>query len=170
MARKQFVRRERVRRLTSWFQFLPIQANMTGGGGTLFFGLNAAALALRPFTIIRTHFEFALQTDQCIALENQSAAVGMAVVSDQAAAIGVSAIPTPITDMVSDLWFLHKIIFGDSSCLADNVLPETRVSVDSKAMRKVDIGQDLVVVGELDATTSDGLILKMGGRMLVKVN
>ena len=170
MARKQFVRRESVRRLTSWFQFQPIEATMTGGGGTLYFTLNAAALALRPFTIVRTHFEFALRSDQAAAIELQTAGVGMAVVSDQASAIGVSAIPTPITDMAFDLWFLHTILMADESSLTDRTRPATYRSVDSKAMRKVDIGQDLVIVGELDATTSAGLILKMSGRILVKVN
>ena len=42
--------------------------------------------------------------------------------------------------------------------------------IDSKAMRKVDIGQDLVIVGELATGQSAGFTMTTGGRMLVKVN
>ncbi len=158
------------KRLTSWFQFSPVEATMTALGGTLIFSLNVAALALRPFTVVRTHFELMLRSDQAAAVEFQTAAVGIAIVSDQAAAIGVTAVPTPITDMGSDLWLLHKLIYSDESSLIDRVRSSSRVAVDSKAMRKVDIGQDLVVVGEMDGNISQGVVLTVGGRMLVKVN
>ncbi len=158
------------KRLTSWFQYQPVEATMTAAGGTIMFTLNAAALALRPFTIIRSRFEIWLRSDQNAAAEVQAAAVGMAIVSDQATAIGVTAIPTPITDMSSDLWFFYQLLHGDEASVANLVKPETRVSVDSKAMRKVDIGQDVVVVGEMDAAISNGVILGVGGRQLIKVN
>ena len=45
----------------------------------------------------------------------------------------------------------------------------SQYEVDSKAMRKVDIGQDLVIVGEASGA-SQGFIMNVGGRMLVKVN
>ena len=167
MARKQFVRG--AKRLSSWFFFQPTQVTMTATGGTVFFSLNAAGLALRPFTIVRTHFELTLQSDQSAGIENQIACLGLAVVSDQAVAAGVGSVPTPFTDMGSDLWFVHKLLYGDESKLTDRTTSATRVSLDSKAMRKVDIGQDIIVVGEL-ATGSSGLILTAGGRMLVKVN
>ena len=107
MARRQFARGAAAisqKRLTSWFQFQPIR--VTGAaGGTIMFSLNAAALALRPFTIVRSRFEVGIISDQTAATEDQLGAIGMAVVSDQAVAVGVTAVPTPITDMGSDLWF-----------------------------------------------------------------
>ena len=166
-------RRHRVvtqKRLTSWFRFSPVQTVMTATGGTIIFSLNAAALALRPFTIIRTHFELALRSDQNSVNEVQAVALGMAVVSDQAVAVGVTAVPTPDTDMGSDLWFAHKILYAEETTLATLTKEGTRVSLDSKAMRKVDIGQDLVIVGEMIAAISSGLTFTCGGRMLVKVN
>ncbi len=158
------------KRLTSWFQFAPTNASMAAAGGTVVFSLNAAALAMRPFTIIRTRFEYKLRSDQAAAMEEQTAAFGMAIVSDQAVAVGVTAVPTPIAEMGSDLWFLYKLIFADESALTDRTKRARGGSVDSKAMRKVDIGQDLVVVAEMDTTTGGGVILTLGGRMLIKVN
>ena len=170
--RREFVRGAAAisqRRLTSWFQFQTAAVQMTTEGGTLIFSLNAAALALRPFTVVRTRFEIQLGSDQAAAVEQQVAALGIAVVSDQAAAIGVTAIPTPVTDMASDLWFVHQLAFGDESALTDRTCSSTRMTIDSKAMRKVDIGQDIVVVGEMD-NVQNGVVLTVGGRMLVKVN
>ena len=93
--------------------------------------------------------------------------------SDQATAIGVTVIPTPITDMGSDLWFVHKLAMSHlqfTSGVGFDGNSGTRVDIDSKAMRKVDIGQDMVVVSEIPATISDGTTLLLAGRMLVKVN
>ena len=96
----------------------------------------------------------------------------MAIVSDQASAIGVTAIPTPITDMASDLWFVHQMIYGElffTTGVGYDPQAMTNFEIDSKAMRKVDIGQDLVVVAEI-SSGSDGVNVTFGGRMLVKVN
>jgi len=158
------------KRLSSWFEFSTGSTTMTAAGGTLIASLNAAGLAMRPFTVVRTHVELALLSDQSGANELQVAAFGFAVVSDQATAVGVTAIPTPLTDLASDLWYLHQIIYADESVVTDRTRPQTRVSVDSKAMRKVDIGQDIVIVAEIDAVTGSGAVLISGGRFLVKVN
>ena len=170
--RREFVRGAAAitqKRLTSWFQFLPVSATMVAAGGTIMFSLNAAALALRPFTVVRSRFELMLTSDQAAAIENQVGSFGIAVVSDQASAVGVTAVPTPHTDMASDLWFVHQNYFGDESKLTDRSTSATRISIDSKAMRKVDIGQDIVVVAE-QSSLGGGEILFVSGRMLVKVN
>ena len=157
------------RRLTSWLQFQPAQTAFSAAGGTVLATLNAAALALRPFTVVRSRFKYLVVTDTTVAAEIQVGAIGMAVVSDQASAIGVTAVPTPITDMGSDLWFLHEMFAGDSSLETDRSLNGTQEAIDSKAMRKVDIGQDIVIVAEL-STAGSGFQLTLGGRMLIKVN
>ena len=173
MARRQFRAGAAAiaqRRLTSWFQFIPTDTNFTGAtGGTVLFTLNAAALALRPFTIVRTRFALLFRSDTEAASEAAAGAFGMAVVSDQATAIGVTAVPTPITDMASDFWFVHQIMYNQSSLQATGITETaSQIEIDSKAMRKVDIGQDLVIVAE--AGVGGGFNLMAGGRMLVKVN
>ena len=160
----------RTSRLTTWFQFAPIETTLAAGlTGAIVFTLNAAALALRPFTIVRSHFEFGVRSDQSVAIENQQVGVGIAVVSDQAVAVGVTAVPTPITEMGSNLWLLHKLIFSAENVVVDVAHPAEFRAVDSKAMRKVEVGQDLVVVVET-ASPSGGAVVTTGGRLLIKNN
>ena len=70
------------KRFTSWFEFQPISTTFTGSGGTIIASLNAAALALRPFTIVRSRFLLSVISDQITASENYVGALGMAIVSD----------------------------------------------------------------------------------------
>ena len=87
-------------------------------------------------------------------------------------AVGVTAVPTPATDMASDLWFAHLNLFGKiGSGMDGGFLQAPLFTVDSKAMRKVDIGQDLVVVVESAVGIyGNGSVLLQAGRMLIKVN
>ena len=108
MARRIHQARPRsTRRQTIWAFLSPVKITMTALGGTVIGSLNAAALAQRSFTVVRFHLAWLLQSDQAVAIEEQTAAFGVAVVSDQAVAVGVTAVPTPITDIGSDLWFVH---------------------------------------------------------------
>ncbi len=163
-----------VRRETVWIGISPAATTITAAGGTLIYVLNAAALALRPFTVVRTHMAFMLRSDQAAAIEQQIAAFSWAVVSDQASAIGVTAVPTGFTDISSDLFFLHKIMYA--ACWKDSTagFAAKRGEVfesDSKAMRRVNDDQDVVGVGEIDtASGSDGAVLLTAGRMLLKLH
>ena len=166
--RRPMVQRS-TRRLSTWLQFNNVSTTITAGGGTLIFTLNATALALWPFTVVRSHFELELLSDQAAAIESQAASFGIAVVSSESSGAGVTALPTPATDMGSDLWFVHKNLYADESVLTDRTRPSTKVSIDSKAMRKVNGDQDVVVLAELNAGAS-GFIINITGRMLIKVN
>ena len=84
-------------------------------------------------------------------------------------AVGVTAVPIPITDMGSNLWLLHQLMYADQSGLIDTQLPATQYSVDSKAMRKVEVGQDIIVAAET-AAIGLGVRIIVGGRMLIKNN
>ncbi len=167
--RRGIIRRSGPRRETSW---LSIAATTTtlASGAALISSLNAAALALRPFTIVRTYLEIQISSDQASASEAQIGAVGMAVVSDQATAVGVTAVPTPTTEIGSDLFYLHQV------CMSRMLLhtavgvesPRGRIySIDSKAMRKVNNDSDVILVGEADASQA-GLIFDIMGRFLIK--
>ncbi len=169
MVHPQQFRRSGSRRQSVWLQFLPAQTIMTATGGTIIFSLNAAALALRPFTVVRSHWELQLQSDQAAAIERQLIGFGTVIVSDEASTAGVASIPTPVTEAGSDLWFLHRFVFADESNLTDRTRSGTRMTIDSKAMRKCDIGQDLLVVAELSGLLSQGVNLESAGRVLVKV-
>ena len=55
--------RSSVRRETEWFSFNVGIDSLISGTAVVLGSLNAAALAMRPFTIIRTHFEAYLISD-----------------------------------------------------------------------------------------------------------
>ena len=160
-------RRSGPRRLSTWIDLAPSEDSLGGNVGFFTASLNAVALAFRPFTIVRTHLEIAVRSDQAAAIERQITAVGLAVVSDEAVAVGVTAIPIPITNSNSNLWFLHKYVFADESSLTDRTRAQAHVSVDSKAMRKVEQGQDVVVMLETQGT---GAVITTAFRMLLKMN
>ncbi len=162
-----------MRRETLWFQGVLVRQGLTAAStASLVSQLNAAALALRPFTVVRTRGIFAVRSDQIAAAEFQDAAYGMAVVSDQAAAIGVTAVPTPATDNGSDLWYVYERLVGQLE-FASGVGFEPQMfeqqKVDSKAMRKVEEGQILVEVIETGALSS-GVSVITFQRTLIKLH
>ncbi len=134
--------------------------------------LGAGLLALRPFTIVRTRGVFLAFSDQLVATENWGVGYGIAVVSEQASAIGVTAVPTPMTDSGSDLWFVYEFIAGrfDFITVAGIEANTGRERiVDSKAMRKVEDGQQVVDVVETSSSSS-GVNVATFSRTLIKLH
>jgi len=173
MARRHFRGRSGQKREHSWFDIPAASVALVAAGGTIYASLTAAELARRPFTIVRTHLTAHLQSDQGAASELQVAALGLAVVTDQAAAAGVGSVPTPVTDDDSDNWFVHKYMisnftFASGVGFGEGLSAGTLFEIDSKAMRKVNDGDDIVVVGEVDAVAGSGVILTIAGRLLIK--
>jgi len=158
-------------RLTAWAGIGLGATTLTSTGGTILNSLGTAALALRLFTVIRIHMEVLMVSDQEIASEVQVAGIGAAVVSDQANAIGVTAVPTPITDLGSDLWFMHQLMMTSIVVLdATGTTTEDKTySIDSKSMRKVNDDQDVIIAAEFSGTGS-GLSIFTGGRLLLKMH
>ncbi len=176
MARKSgFVRRNnRMVRETAWFGGVYLRTVLAGPStATLITSLNAAALALRPFTIERTRGVIGISSDQIAASESYNAHYARAVVSDQATAIGVTAVPTPSTDSASDLFFVFESIFGAlrfntgvGVYLDDS---HTDRTFDSRGKRKVEDGQDVISIVETSAI-SLGAIVTSFARTLVKLH
>ena len=158
------------RRLTTWAFASPAQfSGLSGAGGVLAFQLNAAALALSPFTIVRSHFMALIKSDQAAAIETQVGAWGMAVVTQQAAAIGITAVPTPITDLGSESFFLHQLVMAHHQEITDRAEPVGVFATDSKAMRKVTESDTMVITIEA-STAGQGFDMILGGRFLLKLH
>ncbi len=169
-----FIRRGGVmRRESLWLEIGPTDTNLAAAStAALFTGFSAALLALRPFTIVRVRGYWHIATDQEAVDELQQCAIGFAVVSDQALAIGVTAVPTAFTDIGSDLWFLHQILTSRYQFISNTGSPgviSTGQDLDSKAMRKVEEGQDVALTVET-SSASAGLLVSKAGRMLVKLH
>ena len=160
------------RRESVWLFIPTSEINLAAAStAVLAFSLNAAALAIRPFTIVRTRLAWHTRSDQNAATELWGSSLGFAIVSDQASAIGVTAVPTPITDQGSDLFFVYEENYGAE--LVATVVGFTdvgrRVVVDSKAMRRVNDDEDMVVTMENTAFTPSGANI-IGGRVLIKLH
>jgi len=174
-ARKSgFISRGGVRRReTAWLGGVTVRSTLAAGSTSILqSSLNAAALASRPFTVIRVRGVMFVKSDQAAANEFQDVAYGNAVVSDQAVAIGVTAVPTPDTDDASDLWFVYKRILNEmlfSDATGINSPYGIFGEFDSKAMRKIEDGQDLVEVVETGPLSS-GVVVTTYARTLIKLH
>ena len=157
---------------TLWIEIAPTNTNLPAAStAVLFNGLAAAQLTQRPFTVVRTRIGMHIASDQVGASESYQAALGLAVVSDQALAIGVTAVPTPFTDIGSDLWFFWAASAGRFAFINGTGTQQLGLysNEDSKAMRKVEEGQDLAVTVETSAVSLGADIQKFG-RLLIKLH
>ena len=141
----------------------------SAGGGVITNAANAVLLALRPFTVVRFRGVLYLRSDQAAAAEHQAGAFAAAVVTEQALAIGVTAVPTPVTDMGSDEFFMHQLIVGGESRLTDVAIPGTFLQFDSRAMRKCSESEEPYFAAEF-SSIAQGLTLISAGRLLLKLH
>ena len=160
------------RRLTDWFDIPWTVTDLTSTSSAALIGtLNAAALAMRPFTIVRTRGTLAVYSNQVIASETARASLALAVVSDEASAVGITAVPTPELNKNSDLFFVYETGFQDFIFNVNGAQTSAFFQKwDSKAMRKVNADQDVAVVIENSALSANGALVEVQGRMLVKLH
>ncbi len=172
MARSRFVQRSfrAPRRGTIWGRS-PADTTITGlAAGTAVLDSTSVPVA-EGETIVRTRGQIIVGTDQGGAGEDWVGAVGFAIASNQAVAVGVGSLPTPYTDQDSDLWFVHQFFggnfaFGDATGFSPQGL--SVFPFDSKAMRKFASGETLIVVVENGHATS-GLAYFLQYSVLFKV-
>jgi len=125
---------------------------------------------LSDVTILRIRGLLSIGSDQVAAGEEVHGALGVAIVSEEAFTVGITAVPLPITNDDSDLWmlwqpFAHGIQFGTGVGFQ-----EPRLSnwvVDSKAMRKMSNDQRAVIVLQNSAAAA-GLIWHLDIRALAR--
>ena len=159
MARKSgFVKRHGVmRRETTWIHGSFLQTTLASTNAVaLTSSLDASALALLPFTIVRVRGTMHVQSDQTTNGELYGVQMGMAVVSEQAEAIGITAVPTPDTDGFSGLWFVYESVFGSLEVTTDIGRYEAGIlhQYSSKAMRKVEVGEQVIQTMECPITSA----------------
>ena len=100
--------------------------------------------------------------------------LGICIQTDQAIAAGAASVPGPITDLDWDGWLWHGIFFVQSATatFSDGVNAagvSVHYVIDSKAMRKWDLGAEQVIgvteVGEFGVATMEHHAIS---RMLLK--
>ena len=122
-------------------------------------------------TILRTVGQLGVASDQQAQNEQQQGAMGLCVVTDAAAAVGITAIPGPVTDMSDDVWLLHvpfvnRFLFGSGVGIHANGM--NSVDFDSKAKRVVHSGTQLALVIE-NAHAGNAFIIAVSIRLLSMV-
>ena len=145
--------------------------------GTAMFPTNAVA-DVADKTLIRTRGELLLvlnAADSGIAGFNQLA-FGMCIVSQNAAGIGVTAVPDPIADIAWEGWFVYwtGALVGGSGTEADfvgGIGATARIVIDSKAMRKLNETDVVVgVLGIAQEVATATMIGVLNTRLLSKVS
>ena len=154
--------------MTEWLNSPNVTAETALAANTFAFlgSLNAAALAARPFTVIRTVGSIWVKSDQVASAELPFGALGFQIVSDKAVATGVTALPDPITEEASDTWFVYQQWAASGGAVDGAILMEYKF--DSRAMRKVEDGFDMAFM-IANANAADGVVFVVKFCMLIKL-
>ena len=167
MARNRIVTRSRsAARGNVWLTIGVNNQAIAANTVALLSSLNAAALALRPFTIVRTHLDLFIRSDQSAAIEDPHGAWGAIVVNDQAVATGVNAVPDLVTNGDASFFAYQGFAFQAGVANGGNV--GVHYPINSKSMRKVGNNEDIAFMA-VNTNASDGLTIYFNGRVLVKL-
>ena len=132
-------------------------------------------------TLVRTRGEAVLQLVTAAAAgDGFAGALGIANVTSNAIGVGITAVPTPITDDNWDGWLYHRFfalissgaITANAATDTDQVLPTSgslRFEIDSKAMRKVNSDTSLIFVIQVSLVGTASMFWSANSRMLFKL-
>jgi len=123
-------------------------------------------------TFLRTVGVLGVASDQVVADEDWSGAMGIITVTDIAAAAGAASIPGPITDRSDDGWFVYvpfmgSINVGDSTGIQPNLV--SLFNFDSKAKRRFAEGQVAAIMVE-NSSASSGFNVQLIFRSLAMLS
>ncbi len=119
-------------------------------------------------TVRRTRGRFLIASDQSGGIESQNGAFGLIVVTTDAASVGATAIPGPVSSAPDDGWFVWEPFHTRVTDGLGTRFYET-FSFDSKAMRRIEEGYLIAVMVEnADATT--GLEINVSFSLLTSRN
>ena len=161
------------RRRTGWEE---------GPGQNTFVNINASSVAILGAgqqagedgnTIIRLRGFVELNLTQAVTIgDGFAGALGIGIVSAAAFAVGVTAVPTPITEVEWEGWLWHQY-FNLHSAVATAAMTGSagilRLMIDSKAMRKIDTEETIYAALEVTETGGGNMIVRLGTRMLIKL-
>jgi len=116
-------------------------------------------------THLRTVGVLSVRSDQKVASEDMLGAIGMILVSDQALATGITAIPGPTTDIADDGWLFYQPIvqtFEFVSSVGFDSQGAVQYHFDSKGKRIVHDGVSIALVAQNSGSTgwAVGVVLR----------
>ena len=164
-----------MRRLTAWSGG---PASGTSGSvetisasGALLFG-TASLAGEDGLTIVRIRGNFVARLS---VVSGASAgffgAFGIGKATAAAIAVGVTAVPTPITEDGWDGWIYHTYfqVFGQTATAGDSVQDSLRMAIDSKAMRKLPEDEGIFAAIEVTEVGTCTMEMNFDSRVLLKL-
>ena len=141
-------------------------------GTAAFLGLGGTPI-IPGLTLIRTRGTLQIfQTLATGAGDGFHGAVGIGIVTDKAFAGGIGVVPSPLTDSEDELWLWHTFfdVHSPTATLNTGAGPSSlRMEVDSKAMRKVAIGEVMFAIVDQVESGTAGMTVFFDSRMLFKL-
>ena len=173
-SRGRFPVRGNNRRRTAW---------NVGPGGTALASIVAsgsqilgsgAAATTDGLTLVRTRGRAIFKVQSFTAAGDAfTGAFGIGIVTAEAFAIGITAMPIPVTDLNWDGWLYHsmvQVVAGDKTAGDVDFTGATQIlDVDSKAMRKLRLGDTIFAALELVETGIVDMDFTFDSRVLVKL-
>ncbi len=147
-------RRTTARRGTNWSRFITFAPVFVGFGQKVFVTFFQLSNPGITETVVRTLGQFFVTSDQAIAVEEQIGAWGMVRITDAALAIGVTAMPGPVTDLDDEGWMVWQG-FSQNGQLTTGGPSGFMYSFESKAARRIEEGHSMAIVVE-NAHASEG--------------
>ncbi len=157
-------------RTKMWIGTGTLADTITGSATTLLGSLNAAALALRPFTILRTRMGLWYESDQAAVSERPIGIYTKQVVSDQQVTAGATSVPDALNEPDADFFLVQSVSTSFIFLSSVGFHPQSQryYEQDVKSMRKVGPNQDIVSV--FVQSTASGAVLVTLGRMLIQLH
>ncbi len=151
-ARRNFSRPSRATRLSKFWSRQSLSGTVVS---TTQSALAASVITegVQDVTLLRARGDFLVVAIPDAASDNDVLAMGLIVANQSAITAGGVSLPGPILDQDSDAWLWHSYVGLDAVTATAGTDVEgsliARVHLDSKAMRKVQADQGVVLMAEL---------------------
>ena len=132
-------------------------------------------LLVDGLTLVRTRGELLVQlltSDGAGGAGGFRWAAGICIVTENAAGVGVTAVPSPITDLGWDGWLWHQlgnVRVQETTLLGQQLAATVRVPIDSKAMRKMRSLDFIIAAFQVVEVGVSTIEAHLETRMLVKL-
>ena len=174
MGRHTARRYEVAPRATEWQGFFMRSVGLAQGATQSFGSVSAIQADVQAkATLIRMRGQGIVQFDPAGVADAVEFALGIIIVSTDAATAGAASCPSPVEDADSS-WIWHQIVpLGPSLQAAQentDLSATVRFDIDSKAMRKVGPNETILFMADLAAVTGTGSVdFNVAARLLFKL-
>jgi len=123
-------------------------------------------------TLVRTRGEVLLALTSAAAAGNAFVgAIGIGLASEQAFAVGATAVPLPVSEAGAESWIWHEwfSVVAFSATDFGGAAQTQRMVIDSKAMRRVEENMIIYMAIEATETGTAGLEVSANTRLLFKL-